>query len=111
MDDDLGEKFLEGEDPTVEELMAAIRRATHANKFVPIFMGSAYKNKGVQLLLDGVDHYLPAPLEVPNTALDLEDNEAPLDLGGSPGALLAPPPMCLRGKYPRKVGSRLLRLY
>jgi len=83
-DDELGELFLEGVAPSVEQLMGAIRRTTVANQFVPIFMGSAYKNKGVQLLLDGVGDYLPAPLEVINTGLDLEKDEEPFRVGGSP---------------------------
>lgn len=48
---------------------AAVRRATLSLQFVPLFMGSAYKNRGVQLLLDGVREYLPCPLDVSNSAL------------------------------------------
>ena len=48
---------------------AAVRRATLGLQFVPLFMGSAYKNRGVQLLLDGVREYLPCPLDVSNSAL------------------------------------------
>eukprot|EP00238_Polyblepharides_amylifera_P007245 CAMPEP_0196581782 /NCGR_PEP_ID=MMETSP1081-20130531/35549_1 /TAXON_ID=36882 /ORGANISM="Pyramimonas amylifera, Strain CCMP720" /LENGTH=647 /DNA_ID=CAMNT_0041902133 /DNA_START=487 /DNA_END=2430 /DNA_ORIENTATION=+ len=84
VDEGLGELYLMGEEPSVEQLKAGIRRATCANEFVPVFMGSAYKNKGVQLLLDGVGDYLPAPLECRNVALDLNNNEEALDLGGSP---------------------------
>jgi len=90
VDDELGELFLEGEEPSMEQLMGAIRRTTVANKFVPVFMGSAYKNKGVQLLLDAVGDYLPAPLEVENTGLDLEKDEEPFKVGGSAsGPLMA----------------------
>jgi elongation factor G len=63
-DEAIGEKFLMEEEPTEDEIRAAIRRATIATKFVPVFMGSAYKNKGVQKLLDGVIDYLPNPTEV-----------------------------------------------
>ncbi len=70
VDDAIGEKFLMEEAISEEELKAGVRRATIALKFVPVFMGSAYKNKGVQLLLDGVGSYLPNPTEVKNEALD-----------------------------------------
>jgi elongation factor G len=69
------EKFLMEQEPTVDELRAAIRRATIALKATPVFMGSAYKNKGVQLLLNGVTMYLPNPTEVTNIALDQNKQE------------------------------------
>ena len=58
------EKYLEGEEPTVEELKAGIRRATIASKLNPVLCGSAFKNKGVQPMLDAVVDYLPSPLDV-----------------------------------------------
>jgi len=64
-DDGLLEKYLAGEELTVPELKAALRRATIAYKLVPIFCGSSLRNKGVQPLLDGVVEYLPAPVDVP----------------------------------------------
>ena len=88
VDDELGELFLMGEEPTTEQLKAAIRRATVAREFAPLFMGSAFKNKGVQLLLDGVVDYLPAPHEVSNVALDLNDEEKPVELASDPKAPL-----------------------
>jgi elongation factor G len=63
--DDLLEKFLEGQELTLEELKDGLRRATIANKVVPVLTGSSLKNKGVQLLLDAVVDYLPSPLDVP----------------------------------------------
>ena len=63
-DDDFCMKVLEGEEPTVEEIKAVIRKATIKGEFHPVFCGSAYKNKGVQLLLDGVIDYLPSPLDI-----------------------------------------------
>ncbi|MEK9195252.1 MAG: GTP-binding protein, partial [Patescibacteria group bacterium] len=64
-DDVLTEKYLEGKDISMEELRAALRRATITYRLVPVFAGSALKNKGVQLVLDGVIDYLPSPLDVP----------------------------------------------
>lgn len=66
-DDKIMEKFLNGrsEEVTAEELHAAVRRATIGFKFVPVFCGSAFKNKGIQLLMDAVVNYLPSPLDVP----------------------------------------------
>ena len=64
VDDDLMEKYLEGEDISVEELKAAVRRATLALQFYPVLAGSAYKDKGVQMMLDAVVDYLPGPLDV-----------------------------------------------
>ena len=75
-DDELAELFLAEQEPTIEQLRAAIRRATIALKVTPVFIGSAYKNKGVQLLLDGVTQYLPNPKEVQNIALDQNNGEA-----------------------------------
>ena len=63
-DDDLMMKVLEGEEPTVEEIKAVIKKSVLTGEFFPVFAGSAYKNKGVQLLLDGVVDYLPSPLEI-----------------------------------------------
>lgn len=76
VDEEMGEMFLMEQKPTTEQLIACIRRCTIARTFVPVFMGSAFKNKGVQLLLDGVTDYLPAPNEVVNKGLDLDNNEA-----------------------------------
>ena len=58
-------KFLEGEELTVEEIKTQIRKETIANRMVPMFCGSAYKNKGVQMMLDGVVDYMPSPLDIP----------------------------------------------
>ncbi len=62
---DLMEKYIEGEELTPEEIRQGIRNMTLANQMFPVFCGSALKNKGVQLLLDGIVHYLPSPLDVP----------------------------------------------
>ncbi|WP_077303338.1 elongation factor G [Virgibacillus pantothenticus] len=64
LDEDLMMKYLEGEEITKDELKAAIRKATLDVEFYPVFCGSAFKNKGVQLMLDGVIDYLPAPTDV-----------------------------------------------
>ena len=64
-DDDFMMKVLEGEEPTVAEIKAVIRKAVLTGEFHPVFCGSAYKNKNVQLLLDGVVDYLPSPLDIP----------------------------------------------
>jgi elongation factor G len=73
--DELMEAVLEGT-PTEEMIMDAIRKGTLAMEFTPVMMGSAYKNKGVQLLLDAVVSYLPCPTDVENFALDLDHDEA-----------------------------------
>lgn len=72
-DDDLMMKVLEGEEPTVEEVKAAIRKGVLTSEFFPVLCGSAYKNKGVQLLLDAVLDYLPAPTDIPSIKGHLED--------------------------------------
>ncbi|KGB50063.1 elongation factor G [Leuconostoc mesenteroides P45] len=76
VDDDLMEKYLEGEAISIEELKAAIRRATLALQFYPVLAGSAYKDKGVQMMLDAVVDYLPGPLDVkPYIANDPKTDE------------------------------------
>ncbi len=76
VDDELGEKFLKDEEITVRDLKRAMRRATIANKVVPIAGGSAFKNKGVQYLVDAVVDYLPSPLEIPAAKGQEADDEA-----------------------------------
>ncbi len=75
-DDDAMEKYLEGEEPDIDTLKACIRKGTIALDFFPTYCGSAFKNKGIQLVLDAVVDYLPAPTEVPpQPEVDLEGNE------------------------------------
>ncbi|MFC2396151.1 MAG: elongation factor G, partial [Veillonella atypica] len=64
-DDDIMMKYLEGEEITIEELKAALRKAVIANQLFPVLCGSSYKNKGVQMLLDAVVDYMPAPIDIP----------------------------------------------
>ncbi|MDR1971513.1 MAG: elongation factor G [Treponema sp.] len=73
--DELAEFYLAGEAIPEELIHQAIRKGTLAEQFVPVMVGSAYKNKGIQCLLDGVTRYLPNPTEVKNYALDLDNNE------------------------------------
>ena len=84
VDSAMEEKFLMEEEPTVEEINAGLRRACLALKCTPVFMGSAYKNKGVQLLLNGVLKYLPNPTEVTNIALDQDKGEEKVILSSDP---------------------------
>ncbi|MDX2096764.1 MAG: elongation factor G [Leptolyngbyaceae cyanobacterium bins.59] len=72
-DDALTEKYLEGEDLTTEELAMGLRKGTISGSIVPMLCGSAFKNKGVQLLLDAVIDYLPAPIDVPPIQGTLSD--------------------------------------
>jgi elongation factor G len=74
-DDEFMEKYLEEGEYTVEDIKAAIRRATIASTFVPVLTGTALKNKGVQLLLDAVNDYLPSPLDIPPIQGHIEGNE------------------------------------
>ena len=64
-DDAIMEKYLEGEEPSKEELKAAIRKGTLANALIPVVCGTSYRNKGVQKLLDAIVDYLPSPLDIP----------------------------------------------
>lgn len=88
VDEEIADLFLEEAEPTVEQLHDAVRRQTIKRAFVPVFMGSAYKNRGVQLLLDGVNRYLPSPGEVQNVALDLSKGESEMNLSNDPNAPL-----------------------
>ncbi len=99
-DDDIMEKFLEGEEVTAEEMVPAIRKGTLSMGLTPVFCGSAYKNKGVQPLLEGVREYLPTPMDITNTAFDLDKGEEKVVLESTNDA-----PLCAlafkleQGKY------------
>ena len=82
--DSLTEAVLEGGEITPEMIREAVRLGTLERKITPVFVGSAYKNKGVQPLLDAVTQYLPCPAEIENTALDLVKEETPVRLTSSP---------------------------
>ena len=76
LDDDLMEQYLDGNEPSVEDMKKVLRRATIANDAVPVFCGSAHQNKGIQKLLDGVIEYMPSPIDVPDIkGTDLDGNE------------------------------------
>ena len=90
VDEALMEKYLEGEEPTIEELVKAIRAGTIQKKIFPVLCGSALKNKGVQLLLDAVVDYLPSPLDVESikgTDEEGDVHEFPADPEGKLAAL------------------------
>lgn len=78
VDDSVMEKYLEGEEISVVEIKAAIRRATIASKANPVLCGSAFKNKGVQPMLDAVVDFLPSPLDVPAIEGTATDGETPM---------------------------------
>ncbi|EAZ63110.1 mitochondrial translation elongation factor [Scheffersomyces stipitis CBS 6054] len=82
VDDEMADIYLEGEEPTVEQIKGAIRRATIGRKFTPVLMGSALANKGIQPVLDAVVDYLPQPNEILNTGLEVAKSgeEKPINL-------------------------------
>ncbi|MBR0318955.1 MAG: elongation factor G [Spirochaetia bacterium] len=82
--DELAEAYLNGEDIPQDMIHDAVRKGVLARELVPVFMGSAYKNKGIQPLLDAVVRYLPAPEDVENTALDLDAGEKEIILKSDP---------------------------
>ena len=75
-DDDLMMEYLEGEEPSIEALKAALRKATIAVEIIPVLCGTAYRNKGVQKLLDAVVEYMPAPTDIPSIkGTDMDGND------------------------------------
>jgi len=79
VDDEVAEAFLEG-DVSEEQIINAVRKGTISLEIAPVFLGTAYKNKGVQPLLDAVMNYLPNPTQITNTAVDLDNEEAEVDM-------------------------------
>ena len=76
LDDDLTMIYLEGEEPSVEQLKAALRKGTCENRAIPVCCGTAYRNKGVQKLIDAIVEFMPSPLDIPSIkGVDLDGNE------------------------------------
>mmetsp|Transcript_22971 Transcript_22971/g.35396 ORF Transcript_22971/g.35396 Transcript_22971/m.35396 type:complete len:745 (-) Transcript_22971:24-2258(-) len=88
VDEEMEEYFLEESMPEPDKFRQAIRRATLGRNFIPVFMGSAFKNRGVQPLLDGVFDYLPSPLDVTNYALDIANGEEKVEISTDKDASL-----------------------
>lgn len=80
LDDEMAMAFLEGEEISEEEIIRVLRREVIACNIVPVHLGSAYKNKGVQVLLDNVVALMPSPVDIENEALDIDNDEAPVKL-------------------------------
>jgi elongation factor G len=78
--DELTEAILEERDVSEQLILEGVRRGVLARQLTPVYLGSAYKNKGVQPLLDAVTHLLPCPLDIENQALDMENDQAPVQL-------------------------------
>ena len=78
--DELTEAILEEQDVSAELILEAVRNGVLARQLTPVFMGSAYKNKGVQPLLDAVTHLLPCPLDIENQAMDMDNDQSPVQL-------------------------------
>jgi elongation factor G len=107
-DDAIMEKFLGEEEVSAEELDPVIRKGTLSLGLTPVFCGSAYKNKGVQVLLDAVASYLPAPNEIENSAYDLANNEEKVTLSSDPGKPLVALAFKLEdGKYGQLTYTRI----
>jgi len=107
-DDAIMEKFLSEEEVSAEEMEPVIRKATLSLGMTPVFVGSAYKNKGVQILLDAVMAYLPAPYEIDNEAYDIDNGEEKVMLKTDPDL----PLVCLAfkledGKYGQLTYTRI----
>jgi elongation factor G len=83
-DDVIAEKFLGDEFVSTEEIIPVLRKATIGLHTTPVFVGTAKRNKGIQLMLDGVGMFLPSPLDKVNEALDLDNNEARVTLEANP---------------------------
>lgn len=79
-DDSVAEKYLAEEEIPLPQLYATIRKLTISLHITPVFVGTAKQNKGIQTLLDGVGYFLPAPHEVPNFALDIDNNEEKIEM-------------------------------
>jgi elongation factor G len=86
--DELMETILDEKEVAPELVIAALRNGTLARQLTPVLMGSAYKNKGVQLLLNAVNELLPCPADIENHALDLDQDETPVRLTSDPAAAL-----------------------
>jgi len=92
--DELTEAILEEQDVSAELILEAVRQGVLARQLTPVFMGSAYKNKGVQPLLDAVTHLLPCPLDIENQALNMDNDQTPVRLATDPDQ----PPVALAFK-------------
>ncbi|PRQ02370.1 Elongation factor G [Enhygromyxa salina] len=107
-DDGIMEKFLSEEEVSAEEMEPVIRKATLSLGLTPVFCGSAYKNKGVQILLDAVCSYLPAPNEIDNEAYDLGNDEEKVMLHSVPDKPLVALAFKLEdGKYGQLTYTRI----
>jgi len=89
VDDKIMESFIEDKDISPEEISAGVRRVVLGSKFVPVFCGASLKNRGIQLLLDGVCDYLPSPLEVPPIQGLNPETEQPVELKAAPEGSLS----------------------
>ena len=108
----IGEKFLEEEPISLEELKQGIRRATIANKLVPVAGGSAFKNKGVQYLLDAVVDYLPSPLDIPPAiGMDPDNEEHQIEVVTSRQREVRRPRLQTLGRQVRRQTRFLPRLF